>query len=90
MDFAASLALIAPEITLSVSGLVLLLAAAWMGDKASQLISWLAVAVLAACAAMVAPALCGGAMGGQSCPCQCRANPDRILHLSGRRAFHFG
>ncbi|MGD9663748.1 MAG: NADH-quinone oxidoreductase subunit NuoN [Novosphingobium sp.] len=66
MDFAASLALIAPEITLSVSGLVLLLAAAWMGDKASQLISWLAVAVLAACAAMVAPALCGGAMGADT------------------------
>lgn len=66
MDFATSLALIAPEITLSVSGLVLLLVAAWMGDKASQLISWLAVAVLAVCAALVAPVLCNGAMGADT------------------------
>lgn len=63
MDFAASLRLVAPEIVLSVSGLVLLLVAAWAGDKSSRAISIAAVAVLAACAFLVAPALCGGPMG---------------------------
>ena len=63
MDFAASLNLVAPEILLSVSGLVLLLVSAWAGDKASRGISIAAVAVLAACAFLVAPALCTGAMG---------------------------
>ena len=39
MDFQHSLTLVAPEIVLSLSGLVLLLAAAWLGDKASRGIS---------------------------------------------------
>ena len=39
MDFARSLALVAPETLLSVSGLILLLVAAWAGDKASRAIS---------------------------------------------------
>ncbi len=63
MDFAASLSLVAPEILLSTAGLVLLLVAAWAGDGASRAISIASVAVLAACAFMVAPALCSGAMG---------------------------
>ena len=63
MDFAASLKLVAPEIVLSVTGLVLLLASAWIGDKASRAISLVAVASLAVCAFLVAPLLCGGAMG---------------------------
>lgn len=63
MDWSVSLRLIAPEETLSVAGLVLLLVAAWSGDKASRLISILAVAALVAAGALVAPALCGGAMG---------------------------
>ncbi len=63
MDFAASLKLVAPEALLSLSGLVLLLVAAWAGDKASRAISIAAVAALAACAVLVAPALCGGFMG---------------------------
>ena len=63
MDWATSLRLIAPEELLSASGLVLLLIAAWGGDKASRTITWLAVAVLAAAAWLVAPALCSGAMG---------------------------
>jgi NADH-quinone oxidoreductase subunit N len=63
MDFAASLALIAPEIVLSVSGLVLLLVAAWAGDRASRLVSVLACVVLGACFALVAPVVCAGAMG---------------------------
>ena len=63
MDWAQSLRLIAPEELLSVAGLALLLAAAWLGDKSSRTISWIAVAVLVVCAAMVAPMLCAGAMG---------------------------
>ncbi len=63
MDFARSLWLVAPETLLSVSGLVLLLVAAWAGDKASRAISIAAVAVLTACAFLVAPALWSGAMG---------------------------
>src|SRR6187402_937932 len=63
MDFAVSLALIVPEIVLSLSGLVLLLAAAWAGDKASSAISILACIVLGACFALVAPSVCAGASG---------------------------
>ncbi|HQS71637.1 MAG TPA: proton-conducting transporter membrane subunit, partial [Novosphingobium sp.] len=65
MDFARSLALTAPEILLSVSGLVLLMVAAWGGDKASRLISIAAVAVLTACAFLTAPTLWGQAMGAE-------------------------
>ncbi|AXB76498.1 NADH-quinone oxidoreductase subunit NuoN [Novosphingobium sp. P6W] len=63
MDWSQSLRLIAPEETLSIAGLVLLLIAAWGGDKASRLISILAVAALVGAMALVAPALCGQAMG---------------------------
>ena len=63
MDWPTSLALVAPETLLSVSGLVLLLVAAWGGDRLSRGISWLTVAVLAVAGVMVAPALCSGAMG---------------------------
>jgi NADH-quinone oxidoreductase subunit N len=63
MDFAQSLRLILPEEILSIGGLVLLLAAAWMGDKASRAISIASVALLVAAAAFAVPALSGGAMG---------------------------
>jgi len=63
MDFAASLSLIVPELVLSVSSLVLLLAAAWMGDKASQLISTIACVVLVVCFVLVAPSVCAGVSG---------------------------
>jgi NADH-quinone oxidoreductase subunit N len=63
MDWSTSLRLIAPEELLSVAGLVLLLVAAWGGDKASRLISILSVAALVGAAFLVAPALCGGALG---------------------------
>jgi NADH-quinone oxidoreductase subunit N len=66
MDWSASLRLVAPEELLSMVGLVLLLVAAWSGDKASRAISIAAVAALAACAFLVAPALCGGSMGPDS------------------------
>jgi len=63
MDLTQSLWLVAPETTLGVAGLILLLVAAWGGDKAARLISILAVAALAAAGALVVPALCSGAMG---------------------------
>src|SRR6187455_591316 len=63
MDFAASLALIVPEIVLSLSGLVLLLVAAWAGDRSASAISILACVVLGACFFLVAPAVCAGAAG---------------------------
>jgi len=63
MELTASLALIAPEILLSVSGLVLLLVAGWAGDKAASWISIAACFVLAACFALVAPSVCLGASG---------------------------
>jgi NADH-quinone oxidoreductase subunit N len=63
MDWSHSLRLIAPEQILSIASLVLLLVAAWSGDKASRLISVLSVAALVAAAVVAAPALCSGAMG---------------------------
>jgi NADH-quinone oxidoreductase subunit N len=66
MNLAHSLSLVAPEELLSVVGLVLLLVAAWSGDKASRAISIVGVAALTTCAALVAPALCGGAMGADT------------------------
>ena len=63
MDFAASLSLILPEIVLSLSGLALLLVAAWAGDRSASLISILSCIVLGACFFLVAPAVCAGASG---------------------------
>ena len=63
MLFVESLALIIPEIVLSLSGLVLLLVAAWAGDKSSSAISIAGCIVLGACFFLVAPAVCGGASG---------------------------
>ncbi|MGZ8346802.1 MAG: NADH-quinone oxidoreductase subunit NuoN [Allosphingosinicella sp.] len=45
--------LILPEEILSVGGLVLMLAAAWAGDRAAHVLTWLAVLVLAAAAAFL-------------------------------------
>ena len=66
MDWSTSLRLVAPETLLSISGLTLLLVAAWAGDKASRAISIAAVAVLVGAACMVVPALSGGDMGAGS------------------------
>src|SRR5687768_14140547 len=63
MEFAASLALIVPEIVLSLAGLVLLLAGAWAGDRSSSLLSILVCVALGACFFLVAPAVCAGASG---------------------------
>jgi NADH-quinone oxidoreductase subunit N len=63
MEFHHSLMLVAPEIVLSLSGLVLLLAAAWLGDKASRGIAIASCVALGAAFFLVAPAVCGGAAG---------------------------
>lgn len=63
MDYSASLALVAPEILLSVSGLVLLLVAAWVGDKSSRFVTYACCVVLAGAFAIVAPSVCAGASG---------------------------
>lgn len=46
MDYAFSLALTAPEIVLTLGGLILLLIAAWGGQKSARLVTILAVAIL--------------------------------------------
>lgn len=63
MDYATSLRLVLPELILSVGGLILLLAAAWLGDRASRAISIAAVVIIATSAAFTIPALDLGAMG---------------------------
>ena len=67
MDWSQSFRLAAPEELLSVAGLVLLLGSAWAKSARDfRAITWLAVAVLAVCAVMVAPVLCDGAGGAET------------------------
>ena len=67
MDWMQSLRLVAPEIFLSVSGLVLLLGAAWgQGRKDARAINWLAVLVLVGAAAMTLPTLLGKVSGADA------------------------
>src|SRR5688572_2548489 len=63
MELGHSLALIAPEILLSVGGLVLLLAAAWLGDHAARGISVVAAIVLGGAFFLVLPSVLAGAAG---------------------------
>ena len=64
MDWSQSLRLVAPELLLSIAGLILLLVSAWArNDRDSRVITWLSVATLAGCAALAAPALFSGAHG---------------------------
>ena len=65
MNYAMSLFLTAPEIVLTVSGLILLLIAAWGGQKSARLITILAVAALFGASAyivdfMTSPSLASG------------------------------
>ncbi len=66
MELQSSLTLIAPEILLSISGLLLLLAAAWMGDKYSRVISILAAAAIVGAGCLVAPALTNNVTGADA------------------------
>ena len=63
MDMGNSLALVAPEILLSLTGLVLLLAAAWLGDRAARGISVVAAIALGGAFALVLPSVLEGAAG---------------------------
>ena len=58
-----SLMLVAPEILLSLTGLALLLAAAWLGDRAARAISIAAAIALGAAFALVLPSVLEGAAG---------------------------
>lgn len=67
MDWMQSLRLVAPEIFLSVSGLILLLGAAWgQSRKDARAINWLAVLVLIGAAAMTLPTLLGQVSGADA------------------------
>lgn len=63
MDYASSLALIAPEITIGASGLILLLVAAWGGDKSARLVTYGSILALFGAGMMLVPALHDGASG---------------------------
>ncbi len=63
MDYANSFALVLPEIVLALSGLLLLLVAAWGGDKAARLVSIAAAVALGGAFALAAVAVCSGAGG---------------------------
>ena len=47
MDYAQSVLMALPEVIITLGALVLLLVAAYAGDKATRAVSWLAVLVLA-------------------------------------------
>ncbi|MEE1876343.1 NADH-quinone oxidoreductase subunit NuoN [Altererythrobacter litoralis] len=63
MDFAASFALIAPELVLTGTGLVLLLVAAWGGDRRAQLVTYLACIGLFGAGVLLVPTLHDGLVG---------------------------
>jgi NADH-quinone oxidoreductase subunit N len=66
MSYASSFALALPEEILSIGGIVLMLAAAWGGDRASRAIGWVSALLLAAAAVSLAgpPSSGGLAFGG--------------------------
>jgi NADH-quinone oxidoreductase subunit N len=63
MDFAPPFALIRPELVLSLAGLVLLLVAAWGGDKAARAIAIITAAALFAAGILLVPGLHTGSDG---------------------------
>jgi len=63
MDNLTSLALMMPETILSLSGLIMLLFAAWGGAQASRAVSIACVVALGGAFALVAPTVCAGASG---------------------------
>ncbi len=63
MDFAASFALVLPELVLTGAGLALLLVAAWGGDKAARMVAILAAAALFFAGLLIVPGLHFGTDG---------------------------
>ncbi|BDI61218.1 NADH-quinone oxidoreductase subunit NuoN [Qipengyuania nanhaisediminis] len=66
MDFSASFALVAPELVLTVSGLVLLLVAAWGGDRLARPVAIIAAAALFVAGLLTIPGLHSGVDGADS------------------------
>ncbi|WP_017665638.1 NADH-quinone oxidoreductase subunit NuoN [Porphyrobacter sp. AAP82] len=66
MDFAASFALVLPELVLTGAGLALLLVAAWGGDKAARMVAIAAAAALFAAGILIVPGLHLGTDGPAS------------------------
>ncbi|MGF7148638.1 NADH-quinone oxidoreductase subunit N [Sphingomonas zeicaulis] len=66
MSYATNLMMTLPELILSIGGIVLMLVAAWAGDRATRALSWLAVLLfVGAGVALLGPAGDGGeAFGG--------------------------
>jgi NADH-quinone oxidoreductase subunit N len=64
MSYLASLSLTLPELILSLGGIAMMLVAAFAGDRAAQLINWVAIALLGA-AAFAACSTTGVAFDGQ-------------------------
>lgn len=61
MDYAAQLSMVLPELVISISGVALMLVAAWGGQAVSRAVSWVSVAVLiGAGVALLGPASAGG------------------------------
>ncbi|MEP3051675.1 MAG: NADH-quinone oxidoreductase subunit NuoN [Erythrobacter sp.] len=63
MDYASSFALIAPELLLTSAGLILLLVAAWGGDKLARPIAAMAAVALFVAGILLVPGLHNGVMG---------------------------
>jgi NADH-quinone oxidoreductase subunit N len=63
MDFAASFALVLPELVLTGTGLVLLLVAAWGGDKAARMVAIAVAAALFVAGILIVPGLHFGVDG---------------------------
>lgn len=64
MDYNASFALVAPELTIGIAGLVLLLLAAWGGNKIARPVAILAAATLFGAGIMLVPGLHSGTGAG--------------------------
>jgi NADH-quinone oxidoreductase subunit N len=63
-DLISALRLSAPEITLAVGGLVLLMVGAFVGERSARLVSWLSVALLVVAAAVTVTGPWGQAFNG--------------------------
>lgn len=63
MDLSSSLQLVLPEIVLSLAAMVLLLVAAWAGDRSSRAVSIASCIALGAAFFIVAPSVCAAAAG---------------------------
>jgi NADH-quinone oxidoreductase subunit N len=63
MEYMSSLALVVPELVLTVSGLIMLLFAAWGGPESSRPVSIASCVALGGAFFLVAPSVCAGASG---------------------------